>query len=421
MESLHKNLTGKILWALGLGLLSGLLLHAWVDDLENPIDRFLQSWVVEGFLQVLGKIFVLSLKMLVVPVVLVSLLVGVASLEDVRSLGRIGVRTLLFYLSTTAIAISLAIGSALVFNPGGGFEKQTDLQIEPVAAPSLTEVLINLVPANPIQSMAEGNMLQIIVFALLLGVAISLAGESGKRVFSWVSDLNVILLRWVDIVIYLAPVGVFCLVAKTFAEEGFSAIAPLAKYFFLVAGVLLVHGFLVYPSLLLVFGKLNPWCFLKKIFPVQLFAFSTASSNATIPVTLDRVQSKLGAGKTVASFTVPFGATINMDGTAIMQGVATVFIAQIYGVELGVSGCLSVVLTATLASIGTAGVPGVGLIMLTMVLQQVGLPVEAIAIVLGVDRLLDMLRTAINVTGDAAVTCIIARWEKKLDVTTYRQ
>lgn len=262
-------------------------------------------------------------------------------------------------------------------------------------------------------------MLQIIVFALLFGLAISKAGEHGVRVRTFFDDLNEVIMQMVHILMDLAPYGVFCLLAALFADIGLDVLGSLASYFFAVVAVLLIHAVVVYGSLLIFLGRLNPLVFLKKMRPVQLFAFSTSSSNATLPVTLDVVEHRLGVDNSVAAFTVPLGATINMDGTAIMQGVATVFIAQAYGVDIGLSGYLTVIATATLASIGTAGVPGVGLIMLAMVLQQVQLPVEGIALIIGVDRLLDMLRTAVNVTGDATVSCLVAKSENALNEDIY--
>ncbi|SVD29199.1 uncharacterized protein METZ01_LOCUS382053, partial [marine metagenome] len=287
------------------------------------------------------------------------------------------------------------------------------------AAPPLSQVLIDLVPSNPVAALANGEMLQIIVFALLLGVAITIAGNRGRHLLNVFTDLNAVIMQMVWIVVRIAPVGVFCLIARTFSTEGVEAFIPLAKYFVCVVLALTVHAIVTYSVLLKIVGGLSPIVFFRKMRAAQLFAFSTASSNATIPVTLESVQRRLGVDNSVSSFTVPFGATINMDGTAIMQGVATVFIAQVYGVDLSLGDFLAVIITATLASIGTAGVPGVGLIMLAMVLQQVGLPVEGIALIIGVDRLLDMMRTAVNITGDAAATCVIAKSEGCLNVDRY--
>jgi Na+/H+-dicarboxylate symporter len=304
--------------------------------------------------------------------------------------------------------------------PGAGFELTTDAVFSVEEPPSLADTLINLFPSNPIRAMAEGNMLQIIVFAGLFGLALTLAGAPGQRLLAFFRDLNDVVMKLVMLLMELAPYGVFCLITKVFAQQGFDAIVPLMAYFSVVLGVLLLHGLGTYPLLLRGLGGLSPVTFFRNMRAPLALAFSTASSNATLPVTLETVERRLGVDNSIAAFTVPLGATINMDGTAIMQGVATAFIAQAYGVEIGAAGYLMVVLTATLASIGTAGVPGVGLIMLAMVLRQVNLPVEGIGLIIGVDRLLDMARTAVNVTGDAAVTCIVARSEGKFSLETFR-
>jgi Na+/H+-dicarboxylate symporter len=258
-------------------------------------------------------------------------------------------------------------------------------------------------------------MLPIIVFAVLFGLALVVSGEPGKRIYKTFQDLNEVVMKLVFMVMLVAPYGVFALVTRTFANEGFSAIAPLGKYFGLVIVVLLIHGIFTYSTLLRVFAKLNPIQFFKNARTVHLFAFSTASSNATLPVTIDAAENRMGVNNSVASFVLPLGATINMDGTAIMRGVATVFISQAYGIPMGISAFVMVIVTATLASIGTAGVPGVGLVMLTLVLRQVGLPVEGIALIIGIDRILDMVRTAVNVTGDMVVSCIVAKFENQFD------
>ncbi len=272
-----------------------------------------------------------------------------------------------------------------------------------------------MVPSNPVNSLAQGNMLQIIVFAVLFGVAMAMTGEAGKRLSAVFEDLNTVVMRLVTIIMNLAPYGVFVLMAKLFATIGAETILGLAKYFFLVFGVLILHGLVTYSVLLKTLSGLSPLMLLRKMRDAAIFAFSTSSSSATLPVTMETARNKLGIGNSVSSFTLPLGATINMDGTAIMQGVATVFIAQVYGVDLSMSDYLMVILTATLASIGTAGVPGVGLVMLAMVLQQVNLPVEGIALIIGVDRLLDMTRTAVNITGDCMVSCVVAKSEGALD------
>ena len=285
--------------------------------------------------------------------------------------------------------------------------------------PPLTDTLVNIFPSNPFKAMAEGQMLQVIVFALLVGFALTRAGDAGERIANWFRDMEVIVMKMVGVLIELAPYGVFALLTKLFATMGFGTIVDLAAYFFTLLGVLLFHGLVVYTSLLRTLTGLSPVVLLQKMRRVWAFAFSTASSGATLPITLRTVEKRLGVSKSVAGFSVPLGATVNMDGTAIMQGVATVFIAQVYGVDLTSGQILMVVLTATLASIGTAAVPGVGLITLALVLQQAGLPVEGVALIIGVDRFLDMVRTMVNVTGDATVATIVAYQEGQLDQDIY--
>lgn len=379
----------------------------------------LKAFFVDGIFHVGGEIFIASLKMLVVPLVFVSLVCGTCSLSDTSKLGRLGGKSIGLYILTTALAISLAIGAALLVSPGNGVEMQSDASFDVSSAPTLAQVFINIFPSNPIQSMASGNMLQIIVFAVLFGLAVALSGQAGERIAALFNDFNEIIMKLVTLLMNLAPYGVFFLMAKLFTTLGFETIASLLKYFLVVLFVLLFHGLAVYPTLLKTLTGLNPLIFLRKMRDAALFAFSTSSSNATLPVTMETVNKKLGVNNSISSFTVPLGATINMDGTAIMQGVATVFIAQVFGVDLSLTDYLMVILTATLASIGTAGVPGVGLIMLAMVLQQVGLPVEGIALIIGVDRLLDMTRTSVNITGDAMVSIIVAKSEGEFDAKVY--
>ena len=280
-------------------------------------------------------------------------------------------------------------------------------------------MLIDMFPTNPVEAMVEANMLELIVFSILLGIALCRVGDAGQPVLKLFEGLNDVVMKMVLILMNLAPYGVFALLVKIFATEGIGAIVDLGWYFFTVVLALLIHACIVYPSFLKLLTGLNPLRFFRNIRPAILFAFSTASSSATLPVTMEVAKDRLGINRSVGSFSLPLGATINMDGTAIMQGVATVFISQVYGVDIGLQGYLMVILTATLASIGTAGVPGVGLIMLSMVLGQAGLPVEGIALIIGVDRLLDMMRTAVNVTGDSMVATVVAKSESEMDVATF--
>ena len=386
-------------------------------------NDFIGPYILDGAIDAGGKIFVTLLKMMVVPLVFVSLVCGATSLGATGSVGRLGGKTIGLYLATTALAVSLALMLALVVDPG---LSATDEQNGAVAfeayqakeAPSVKDTLINIFPSNPIQAMAEGKMLQVIVFALLLGLALSRAGDAGSRIAGFFQDLNEVMMKLITMVIQLTPYGVFCLMVKLGATVGWVEIGKVLAYFLTVASALILHGLIVYPTLLRILAGVNPLTFLRKMREPMLVAFSTSSSGATLPVTLRTVEHRIGVNNNVASFAVPLGATINMDGTAIMQGVATVFIAQFFGYQLGVDALLMVILTATLASIGTAAVPGVGLITLTLVLGQVGLPIEGIGLIIGVDRLLDMLRTVVNVTGDGTVATIVANSEGQLDKDT---
>ena len=377
------------------------------------------SFFTEGLLDVIGQIFIASLRLVIVPLVFFSLVCGVVSISSSSRIGTISLKTLSLYLLTTAIAISIALTFALLFQPGVGVDLALPTAFQSTEAPSLKEVLINIFPTNPVAAMAEGNMLQIIVFSLLFGIALKSLGSSGDALKASFETINNVILSLVKMLIELAPYGIFALLFSLFAVQGFSMIGDLAKYFFLLVFVLIFHAFFTYGSLLYLLAQLSPLKFFMKVRSLAIFAFSTSSSSATMPITLDTVKNKLGVNSSIGSFTVPLGATINMDGTAIMQGIATVFISQAYNIDLTMVDYLMVILTATLASIGTAGVPGVGLIMLAMVLEQVGLPVEGIALIIGVDRLLDMTRTAINVCGDAMVSCVVAKSEDEFNSETF--
>lgn len=408
------SLTTKIMLGMVLGVIVGLI--------ANQINStFVNEQIVGGLFAMIGTMFVNALKMLVVPLVIFSLLTGVMGIGDVRALGRVGGKSFALYILTTAIAIAVAIGIALVVGPGKGFvmEGIDTSGITAAEAPSVWEVFANIVPGNPVAAFTNGDMLQIIFYVIVVGIAAVMLGEQSAKFVEACEYMNELMMKVVGIVMHFAPYGVFCLIAKTFAEQGVELFLPVLAYVVTLVGSLFLHLFVTLMIILKLFSGLNPVQFLRKIRPAQIFAFSTASSNATIPVTMRAVTERMGVDNSVASFTVPFGATINMDGTAIMQGVATVFLANVYGIDLGVGGYLTVIAMAVLASIGTAGVPGVGLVMLTMVLTQVGLPIEGIAIILGVDRLMDMIRTAVNITGDAVVSVIVAKSEAKMDLSVY--
>ncbi|MBN7795635.1 dicarboxylate/amino acid:cation symporter [Parahaliea mediterranea] len=411
------SLTNRILIAMVAGILFGSLLDLILDStgISEGFHTVIRDYVVGGVLDLVGRVFIASLKLLVVPLVLVSLICGSSSLGDSARMGPIAAKTLVLYLGTTAIAISTALVAAVLVGPGTHVSLPGTAEFEATQPPPLVDVLANIVPSNPVAAMAEGKMLQIIVFALLFGYAISHAGDAGRRIADFFRDLEEVIMRMVGILMGLAPYGVFALLATLFSDMGFSAIVDLGAYFLTVLGVLLIHATVAYSVILKTLAGVSPKIMMQKMRSVWAFAFSTASSGATLPITLRTVERRLGVHNSVAGFTVPLGATINMDGTAIMQGVATVFIAQVYGVDLPLSAYITVILTATLASIGTAAVPGVGLITLAMVLDQAGLPVEGIAMIIGVDRLLDMVRTAVNVTGDATVAVVVGKSENHFD------
>lgn len=400
------NLSVKIIIALVLGAITGILLNVFAPDLFPPLDKYLFSPV--------GKIFISLITMLVVPIVFISIALGTAGLGDPKKLGRIGLKTISYFLVTTSVAIVIGIGLAYLLEPGnvGTFETK-GLEYSSEEAPPISETLLNIVPTNPIQSFAEANMLQIIVFAIFVGFALAMLGTKVDKVQELLEQGNEIMMYLVNLVMKFAPYGTFALLASAIGTQGLDAIKAMGLYMIVVVLALVIHGFFTYGSSVLLLAKQNPIKFFKGFAPAMGVAFSTSSSNATLPVSMSVAQKNLGVPKAISSFVQPLGATINMDGTAIMQGVATVFIAQVYDVNLTWTALLIVVMTAVLASIGTAGVPGVGLIMLAMVLSAVELPVEGIALIIGIDRLLDMARTAVNITGDAACAVVVAETEER--------
>ncbi len=399
----HHHYTLKIVIGMILGIAAGLCLQyfSFLSDIRTVVS-------VDIF-GVLGQIFIRLMKMLVVPIVFVSLVCGVMNLTNIRSLGSIGIKAIALYLFTTAVAISLAICFATAFNVGHGLNVQPATDFVMKKAPAVKTVLLDLFPVNPMNALAEGNMLQIIIFALLLGAAMVMVKDKSKKLADVFESANEVLMKLIMVIMELAPYGVFFLLASLFTRMQLADVLELVSYFATVIVVLIVQFAVVYSFILWALTRKNPIWFIRGIYPAMIFAFSVSSSNVSIPVTLQTVKQRLNVPNPVASFVIPLGATINMDGTAIMQGVATVFIAHAYHVSLGIGSYLTVIGMATLASIGTAGVPGVGLITLAMVLQQVGLPVEGIALIIGVDRLLDMARTAVNVAGDAMVSVIAAK------------
>lgn len=413
------TLTTKTLLALVFGALFGLLLTRISSDFIR------QTVMLDGILKLVGTGFLNAIKLLVVPLVFVSIVYATASLNDLKQIGRIGSKTFLFYTLTTGFAIILALSVANLMNPGYGFQMDAaslaaSTTPEAVSV-SFIDTLLAIIPTNIFEAFTKGNMLAIIFFAVLLGISITMVGEKAAPLLAVFEAANEVLLKLVSLVMRFAPYGVFALLATTFATFGFSAFLPLIKFTLCVAIALGLQLIVVYMGMLKFIGKLSPITFLKKFMPIFNICLSTASSSAALPLSLETAEKDFGVSKRVCSFTLPLGSTINMDGTAIMQGVAVVFIAQVYGIPLGISDYVMVILSAVLASIGTAGVPGVGMVMLTMVLASVNLPLEGIALIMGIDRIVDMLRTAINVAGDNVCTLLIAKGEGDLDETIYNR
>ncbi len=408
------SLGNWILIGMILGLIFGLILNFWVHDpfIKNVI--FMDNIFYLG-----GNLFIKLMKMLVVPLVFCSIVVGVASISDIKTLGSIGGTTIAIYLITTAIAVTIALAIGIIIKPGLGLNMAFAAQNANVTVnQTMADTILNMVPDNPFNSLANGDMLPVIIFGLLTGIILAKLKEETKFFNQIFTEGNRIMMEMTSIVMKFAPIGVFCLMARTFGGLGIEGILPLSKYFVCVLIGLAIQAFVVYPSLLVIFTRLNPIRFFRKFMSVMFFAFSSSTSNATIPLNIKKL-SDLGVSRDVSSFTIPLGATINMDGTAIMQGIAVMFAAQAYGIDLGTSALLTVIFTAVMASIGTAGVPSVGLVTLTMVFNSVGLPVEAIGIIFGIDHIIDMFRTAVNVTGDAICTIIVSFRNKAMDIDIF--
>lgn len=412
------GLTTVILLSLVCGIVVGIACSVIVPD-GSVVDEVM----IEGVFYVLGQWFIRLMQMLVVPLVFCSIVCGAASMSDPKLLGKVGVGTIAMYILTTALAVMIALGLAALLQPGIGLDLASVVQVEPKTTATdqtMADMLIAIVPSNVIAAMNNGTMLQIIFFALVLGFVLGHLGQKVATVNRFFVQFNAVMMRMIGLVLKVAPVGIFCLIARTFANLGIEGIMPMIKFIGTVYLGLAVQLLVVYMLLLFLFTRLNPFHFLRKMFPVMLFAFSTSSSNATIPLNMQTLERKVGVDQKVASFTIPLGATINMDGTAIMQGAAVIFIAQAFGIALSPAALVTVVITAVAASIGTAGVPGVGTIMLAMVFESIGLPAEGVAMIMGIDRILDMGRTAINITGDAVVTTIMAKLSGLLDVAVFK-
>ncbi|QUM85920.1 MULTISPECIES: dicarboxylate/amino acid:cation symporter [unclassified Moritella] len=370
-------------------------------------------------LKPIGSLFVNTIKMLIVPLVFCSIIVGITSMQDTSKMGRIGFKAVMFYLLSTAVAISIGLLLGNVLQPGTGLGLVAQ-QVETVKeTTSLADTLVALVPTNPVGALAQGHILQIIVFAVALGISLTLIGEKGKPAIAVFESLAEAMYKLTDLVMKLAPYGVFALMAWVAGKFGLALLLPLMKVIGAVYLGSILHVLGVYSALIVFIAKLSPVQYFRGIVDAQIVAFTTTSSAGTLPVSMKCAREKLGVSKGVSSFVLPLGTTINMDGTALYQGVTTLFVAQAFGIDLGMPEYITIILTATLASIGTAGVPGAGLIMLTLVLTTVGLPVEGVALIAGIDRILDMARTTVNISGDIAASVIIAKSEKELDTTIY--
>ena len=405
-----KNLTRNILLGMFFGFALGSIAY-YFDFIPSSLENFIQVYVFN----LGGAIFINLLKMLIVPLVFFSLVSGISSLSNLQSLGNITLKTVSLYLGTTAIAVSLSLFVASIFKPGAGYSSDIAAPERLPEGQSVYSTILDIFPSNIIEAMANNQMLAIVFFSILFGLALSKTNHLTGNLSESFEKLNTVFMQLVLMIMSYAPIGVFCLIGKFVITDGLDIFQEAFMYVVLLISVLIFHAIVTYSFFLKIFTNLSPLVFFKKMRETAIFAFSTSSSAATIPVTLKTVTTDLGVNKNIASFVIPVGATINMDGTAIMQGMATVFIAQMSGIDLSIFQYMQVVLLAVVASVGAAAVPSAGTITLVIILQQFGLPLEAIGIILAVDRILDMIRTSVNVTGDATVACIVAHSESLLD------
>ena len=404
------SFTKKIIVAMILGIITGVFLNIF------SYDTSLSDFIVINFFNIVSDLFISALKLVIIPLIFFSIVCGIISLSDDTSLSRLGIKTLSLYLFTTIIAISLGLlfSSFIDYEPILLSNLEANVSIDNIKTES------NIFPTNIFQSLSDGNIIHLLIFSVLIGIAASKVKDNAKTFINYFHEFNTVINELVKIIISFTPIAVYCILSKTFATQGLETLTPLMGYFFTVVFVLLIHFFITFSLLLKTFTNLNPKKFFINIKEVIVFTFSTSSSSASIPFTLKAATEKCGINKSISSFTIPLGATINMDGTAIMQGCATFFLASLYGIDLGMSEILTIVVTATIASIGTAGIPSAGIIMLTVIFTQIGIPLEGITLLLGVDRLLDMMRTSINVSGDLCISCIVASSENRIDETIYK-
>lgn len=405
MKGKKMQLTTKILLGLLLGIIVGMLLQG-------------NQTAADTYIKPLGALFLNMIKMIIVPLVFSSLIVGAASIGDPKALGRIGGKTLGYYLVTTAVAVLIGLVLATILKPGAGLVLPADAVQDPAEVPSIMSTLLNMIPSNPLKGLVDGNILQVIVFALFLGIgSTALPNDISKPFINFFNSLAEIMYKITALIMKFAPIGVFGLIVPVVTQFGLDVLMPLSMVILAVYLGCVIHAVVVYSTAVKVFAKISPLKFFKGIAPAALTAFSTTSSSGTLPVTIKNTRDNLGVSEKISSFVLPLGATINMDGTALYQGVCALFIAQVYGIDLTIGQMLTVVATATLGSIGTAGVPGAGFIMLTLVLQSVGLPLEGLVLIAGIDRILDMARTTVNVIGDASCAVVVAASENELDLS----
>ena len=410
------SFTKKVL----ISMLAGIIVGVLINNFLLPND-FVEYYLINQIFLTISSLFLILLKMIVLPLIFVSVISGIVSINDVSTLGRLGAKTFSLYILTTLVAITLAlfISSFVNYDTVGQITNNIQSNIEENI--DQKNIILSIFPTNFFSALANGNVIQVLAFAVFVGVAASYVKKEIPIFIELIDNMNKVFNKMVMIIIQLTPIAVFALLAKTFATEGVEVFIPLIKYFLVVVFVLITHFILTYSILLRLFSNLSIYSFYTKLKALIIFTFSTSSSNASIPYTLNTVVQKYGVDKSFASFSIPLGATINMDGTAIMQGCAAYFLASYYGIDLALGDMVTIILTATIASIGTAGIPSAGIIMLSLILTELGIPLEGITLLLGVDRLLDMMRTSVNVSGDACITCVVAQSEDLVDIKVFNK
>ena len=404
------SFTKKIIVSMILGIIFGVLIN--LIDISQSSTH---SIIING-LDLVSHLFLSALKLIIIPLIFFSIVCGIVSLSEDVSISRLGIKTISLYLVTTVIAISLGLlfASLISYEPVLVTDLNSEINVKDIQSEN------NFFPNNIFKSMVDGNIIHLLIFSILIGISASRIKEKIKTFIKYVHEFNEVINELVKIIISFTPLAVFCILSKTFATQGLDTLMPLMGYFLTVVAALILHFFITFSLLLKIFTRLDPIIFYRNIKDVLVFTFSTSSSSASIPFTLKTANEKCGVDKSISTFSIPLGATINMDGTAIMQGCATFFLASLYGIDLGINEILIIVITATIASIGTAGIPSAGIIMLTVIFTQIGIPLEGITLLLGVDRLLDMMRTSVNVSGDLCISCIVASSENKLDHNTFK-